>query len=222
MIARAVYPLEFLELKELPANTSEESAVEPERIDQQTGAADVLAQLEDRLRSQTERSERQIEMACEQTRAEVREQLAQEFEEKVALEREAVARICDRFAKERARYFLEVEAEVVRLALAIAARVLHREAALDPFLLRGVVRVALERIQEDSVVTLRVPDNRAGGWKEILAGEHRRGVTVVGDGRLGEGECVLETSVGRVELGVAPQLEEIEKGFFDLLHQRPA
>jgi flagellar assembly protein FliH len=28
--------------------------------------------------------------------------------------------------------------------------------------------------------------------------------------------------VGRVELGVAAQLEEIEKGFFDLLHQRPA
>ena len=36
------------------------------------------------------------------------------------------------------------------------------------------------------------------------------------------GECVLETSVGKVELGVSAQLEEIEKGFFDLLQQRPS
>ena len=36
-----------------------------------------------------------------------------------------------------------------------------------------------------------------------------------------QGECVMETSVGRVELGVAVQLEEIEKGFFDLLQKRP-
>ena len=35
------------------------------------------------------------------------------------------------------------------------------------------------------------------------------------------GECVLETRVGTVELGVKAQLEEIEKGFFDLLQQRP-
>jgi flagellar assembly protein FliH len=35
-------------------------------------------------------------------------------------------------------------------------------------------------------------------------------------------ECVLETSVGRVELGVKAQLIEIERGFFDLLGQRPA
>jgi flagellar assembly protein FliH len=44
---------------------------------------------------------------------------------------------------------------------------------------------------------------------------------VVGDARTEVGECVLETSVGRVELGVSAQLEEIETGFYDLLQQRP-
>jgi flagellar assembly protein FliH len=33
---------------------------------------------------------------------------------------------------------------------------------------------------------------------------------------------VLDTNVGRVELGVSAQLEEIERGFFDLMQQRPA
>jgi flagellar assembly protein FliH len=45
---------------------------------------------------------------------------------------------------------------------------------------------------------------------------------VVGDERLAAGECVLETNVGKVELGVSVQLEEIERGFFDLMEQRPA
>ena len=38
---------------------------------------------------------------------------------------------------------------------------------------------------------------------------------------LERGECVLETKMGTVELGVQVQLEEIEKGFFDLLNHRP-
>ena len=221
MIARAVYPLEFLELKELPAERAGESTVELEEIGQEIEGADVLAQLEERLQSQTERSERQIEIVREQTRAEVRERLTQELEEKIMLERAAIARACERFAKERDRYFSEVEAEVVRLSLAIAARVLHRETRLDPLLLRGAVRVALERVQEDSTVTLRVPEGQVEKWKDILVEEHRSEVTVASDRRLEEGECLLETSVGRVDLGVTAQLEEIEKGFFDLLHRRP-
>ncbi len=34
---------------------------------------------------------------------------------------------------------------------------------------------------------------------------------IVGDERLSAGECVLETNVGTVELGVSAQLEEIER-----------
>jgi flagellar assembly protein FliH len=41
------------------------------------------------------------------------------------------------------------------------------------------------------------------------------------DARLERGECVLDTKMGTVELGVSVQLEEIEKGFFDLLNHRP-
>ncbi len=130
--------------------------------------------------------------------------------------------LCEEFRKERARYFAGVEAEVVKLALAIAARVLHREAKLDPLLLAGVVRVALEKVAEDSTTVLRVPLDAVAMWREIFAGSTVSSPQVVGDERLGEGECVLDTNVGRVELGVSAQLEEIERGFFDLMQQRPA
>ena len=110
---------------------------------------------------------------------------------------------------------------MVKLALAIAARVLHREAKIDPLLLAGVVRVALDKVAEDSAAVLRVSAASLEMWRGVFAGG-AGAVTLMGDERMEVGECVLETSVGRVELGVSAQLEEIEKGFFDLLQQRPA
>ena len=44
---------------------------------------------------------------------------------------------CDEFRAERERYFARWRQEVVKLALAIAARVLHREAKIDPMLLQA-------------------------------------------------------------------------------------
>jgi flagellar assembly protein FliH len=75
-------------------------------------------------------------------------------------------------------------------------------------------------LREESSVTLRVSEEQTEYWKRLTQGGQVV-VTVVGDQRLATSECVLETSVGRVELGVKAQLEEIERGFFDLLGQRP-
>jgi len=112
---------------------------------------------------------------------------------------------------------------VVGLALAIAARVLHREAKIDPLLLTGTVRVALEKLSDSSSVVLRTPVEDAEMWREVLARGNAWPVQpeVVADARLKSGECLLNTELGTVELGVQAQLEEIEKGFFDLIRQRP-
>ena len=56
------------------------------------------------------------------------------------------AELCESFAEERDRYLHAVEQEVVRLALAVAARILRREAQMDPLLLTGAVRVALGQL----------------------------------------------------------------------------
>jgi flagellar assembly protein FliH len=142
--------------------------------------------------------------------------------EQIAVERAAILRVCEEFREQRKRYFAGVEAEVVKLALAIAARVLHREVNLDPLLLTGVVRVALEKVAEDSVTVLRVPGAAIEKWRQVFAESQGPSPQIVGDQRLGASDCVLETNVGRVELGVKAQLEEIERGFFDLMQQRPA
>ncbi len=64
---------------------------------------------------------------------------------------------------------------MVRLALAIARKVLHREAQLDPLLLAGVVRVALDQMQAGSRVVLRTSTDAAEPWRKFCAEHCREG-----------------------------------------------
>jgi flagellar assembly protein FliH len=213
---RGVSRLEFYPLDR------EEAVPEVEEEGAEVLLQEEVTALDGRLRSQAEQIAAELEVARSEARAEARLEWEQELEERIVGERAAILKTYKEFVRERARYFAGVEAEVVKLALAIAARVLHREAKLDPLLLAGVVRVALEKVEEDSATVLRVPAGAIEIWREVFVASPESSLQVVGDERLGEGECVLDTNVGRVELGVSAQLEEIERGFFDLMQQRPA
>jgi len=181
-----------------------------------------LAALDGRLQSQAERMAADMELARNEARVAARLEWEQELEERIAVERAGIVKACEEFDGVRKKYLAGVEAEVVKLALAIAARVLHREAKLDSLLLTGVVRVALEKVAEDSATVLRVPVGAIEMWRKAFVTSPESSLQVVGDERLSAGECVLDTNVGRVELGASAQLEEIERGFFDLMEQRPA
>ena len=183
--------------------------------------AEQLAEVERQRMSAEQKTVAEFEAVLERGRAEGRVEAADEFAERITVERGRVLKTCEGFHRERQSYFAGAEGEVVKLALAIAAQVLHREVKLDPMLLRGVVRVALGKVSDESGTALRVPVQDVEAWQNLIDDEEFPGVTVVGNARAEVGECVLETSVGRVELGVRAQLEEIETGFYDLLQQRP-
>jgi flagellar assembly protein FliH len=110
-----------------------------------------------------------------------------------------------------------VEHEVVKLALAVAARILRREAQMDPLLLTGAVRVALGQLSGSTQVRLYVPAAELDLWTEAIALLPNLAVkpaVLAGEGmRLGD--CKIETDLGTVDLGIRFQLGEIERGFFD-------
>ncbi len=217
----AVVRLEFKAM-EMPRSTRLADLIaghEPARAAPQvekSATYEMQTQLEQR------RFAEELEAARVAGRAAGREEAEMGCESRIAAERQKVLRLSTAFQQERDKYFAAVEAEVVKLALAIAARVLHREAKLDRMLLQAVVKVALEKVKEESGTVLRVPKEDVATWREMMRAEEVGTVEVSGDSRMERGECVLETRVGRVELGLSAQLEEIEKGFFDLLQQRPA
>jgi flagellar assembly protein FliH len=74
-----------------------------------------------------------------------------------------------------------VEAEVVQLALAIAAKILHREAQVDPMLVAALVSMAIEKMREGSSVTVRVAQGNGKRWKEFFAGNWGSRIEVVED-----------------------------------------
>jgi flagellar assembly protein FliH len=181
-----------------------------------------VATLDGRLRSQAEQMSARVEMERSEAKIEARREWEMELEKRIAEERTLVLKIGEEFTRERSKYFAGVEGEVVKLALAIAKRVLHREAQLDPLLLAGVVRIALEKLAEDSTAVLRVPTSELQAWQGVFVMNPGSSLQLVADERLDSGECLIDTSVGKVELGMSAQLEEIERGFFDLMQQRPA
>ena len=147
----------------------------------------------------------------------------QSFDEHLARERSTVASAVTQFAQERAAYYAKVEAEVVQLALAVARKILHREAQLDPLLLAAIVRVVLEKMEGATQVTLLVHPQQAQDWRRYLALHMEPGdlPEMVEDPAMAPDGCVLRTSMGTAQLGIEVQLKEIERGLMDLLAARP-
>ncbi len=140
----------------------------------------------------------------------------------VEQERSAVMVAVRDFGQQRREYFRRVESEAVRLALSIARKILHREARMDPLLLAGVMRVALDQMQAGTRLVLRTSPGAARSWAEFCAKQLPREQTieVVPDSSLECHRCILQADVGSTEISLDAQLQEIESGFFDLLREK--
>jgi flagellar assembly protein FliH len=153
----------------------------------------------------------------------VEQKLRQEYEQKLLAARAPIVEAVKEFSDQRDDYFARVEAEIVQLSLSIAAKILHREAQVDPLLVASLVRIAVEKMREDSSVTVRVGAGRANAWKQYFAGfPNLMRVEVNEDAQLSDQDCLLDTELGTANFGLDTQLKEVEQGFFDLLALRPA
>jgi flagellar assembly protein FliH len=154
--------------------------------------------------------------------SETEKRLAKDYEAKSAREAARILHTLELFVLERKDYFSRVESEVVHLALAIAAKILHREAQVDPLLVEALVRVAVDKLHDGSSVTVRVSPAQAGKWAGYMANPLNGSTIVVAeDTNLGPEDCILETDLGSANFSIDAQLKEVEQGFFDLLAQRP-
>jgi len=112
----------------------------------------------------------------------------------------------------------EAECDLVKLSLAIARRVIHREMSVDPAALLGVVRSALARIPPDELTKVRLHPSMVKTVRFQL--ENLRvpaAVEIESDPTLEPGDLVLETLGGLLDASVDAQLQEIHRGFCDRL-----
>ncbi|MGB8060863.1 MAG: FliH/SctL family protein [Candidatus Sulfotelmatobacter sp.] len=145
------------------------------------------------------------------------------FERQLAREKSNIAAALAQFARDRSTYFETVEPEVVQLAMSIARKILHREAQVDPMLLAGIVRVALEQIDGATGVRLRVHPQKSADWRQFLTTQLPPAnlPEILEDPSQPVDQCTVETAMGSTAIGLEIQLKEIEQGFADLLAARP-
>lgn len=132
-----------------------------------------------------------------------------------------MARAIEELAGLRRRFRSEAEKDIIKLTLAIAKRVLHREISIDAGALLGLVRVALEQIDVRELHRVRLhPVDAPAIERQLASAGVPDRVQVIADPALERGAAIFETSRGNLDASVATQLAEIERGFGDLLEKQ--
>ncbi len=133
---------------------------------------------------------------------------------------EQFARTVNELSQMRRRLRRDAEQDVVKLALAIGRRIVHREMSIDREAILGVVKAALEKLEGREVDCVRVSPEDAEVVKKHLDRLGRPGrIEVVADNRLERGTALFETARGKLDASVDTQLEEIQRGLADRLRQ---
>jgi flagellar assembly protein FliH len=129
-----------------------------------------------------------------------------------------LARTIEEITSLRTRYRHEAEQDLVALALLVARRILHRELTVAPDALQGLVKAALEKMDAREVHRVRVSRQDAGIVQEFFEkmGLPQR-IEVTPDPALAPGSVILESTRGSLDASVGTQLDEIERGFADLV-----
>jgi flagellar assembly protein FliH len=105
---------------------------------------------------------------------------------------------------------------LVRLAVAIARRVVRRELTIDPQAITGLVKAALEQISAGERIRVRVhPQDEAAVRSCLAAAGRAASVEVAGDAALERGSAILEAERGDLDASANTQLAEIERGLTD-------
>jgi flagellar assembly protein FliH len=117
----------------------------------------------------------------------------------------------------RSRVRKTAESDLLKLAIAVARRVIHRELTLDPGSIEGLIRVALEKLESRELCRVRVHPNQEPVIRTLLARFSAAPVELIPDGTLQSGDVLFETAHGTLDGSIEAQLQEIERGFADRL-----
>ncbi len=124
--------------------------------------------------------------------------------------------LISRMQAEREEFFTRVEPEVVRLAVAIAEKIIQQELETRPEVVVDMVKQAMRRLRDREVLRVSVNPRdleRVKEAKEDLIGavDGVKELHVMEDRRVDPGGVVIESPNGTLDARVRTQIEEIER-----------
>ena len=123
--------------------------------------------------------------------------------------------------EERAQFFTRVEPELVRLAIAIAEKVIGREVELRPDTVVEIVRNAMKRLRERESLRVSLNPRDVDQVKQarddlVSAVDGVRKLEIIEDRRV-DGGCVIESPNGTLDARITTQIGEITNALTDAL-----
>lgn len=112
------------------------------------------------------------------------------------------------------------EEDLLRLAILIAKKIIHREVRTDRSILAGIVAEAMKSVSEKDqlVISLNpvdfdlVVENKNEYLPQL---SERQSVTLKSDPSVGPSGCIVETELGSIDARIEAQLEEIANRLMD-------
>jgi flagellar assembly protein FliH len=133
----------------------------------------------------------------------------------------SLSAITTELATLRKRVRAEAEEDAMKLAIAIARRVLNRELATDPEAILGLIKAAFGKLNARETHRLRISPSDTAVLQEHRAKlQFPPGLEITPDRALIPGSAIFETSRGDLDASVETQLAEIERGLTDVLKRR--
>jgi flagellar assembly protein FliH len=132
-----------------------------------------------------------------------------------------LTRAIEEAAGQRARFRREAEEDVVKLALAIARRIVCRELTIDPDIILALVKAGIQKLDARDIYRVRAnPDDAARIKNYFDSAKLPSRIEVQADSSLEQGAVVFTTARGTLDVSVNTQLGEIERGFSDLMRRQ--
>jgi flagellar assembly protein FliH len=98
--------------------------------------------------------------------------------------------------------------------------VIHREVAVDPDALAGLIQAAFSKLQSREINRVRMHPTLEGLVRKLLEQSGApKNLVLVADPSLKPAEVFFETSQGMLDASVETQLREIERGLIDKLER---
>lgn len=145
-----------------------------------------------------------------------------EFVEKYSSFLRQLEDLLDQVRQEREKVIDNMENDIVDLSFTIAESVLKYELDRDSKAYESIIQNAINAVKETDRSMLRIHPDGEFAASQIKKNppfemEWVRDMEIVTDPYLKKGDCIMDTSIGSVDTGIATQLEQIRKSFNDLL-----
>jgi flagellar biosynthesis/type III secretory pathway protein FliH len=121
-------------------------------------------------------------------------------------------------SKLRPFLYAQVEREVVKLAVEVSKKIIHREINADPDIIQTLVRVALGHVAEKSAVTIHLNPadyNYLLGQRTELSQAEGRDIALLADKSIERGGCLIQTECGDIDARIEEKFREVEHAFFE-------